>query len=713
MAKKKTSRDEELRQSEAALIAKFEARIRLPEDLDCEMQRWEDERKYVHTTAMLLDEEDAVGTNFILRNQYAALARIVPKDPAPRFAPRRYIPERGNEETPASFPEDAILYATTMEIILEFQQHKAGLKSILAGAAQDALTLPVAWIKMRTQEDFTRDPLGYGRNNDQLDLLARYERLRREYDAGEFTDTAAEYEELRILYQTVSADILKGLESRLQELQASDDAEISDDEIAQLESRVVELRENPEMLAQVSDLPEIARYVGFTYQQVDPEDIRWDWRVRRPEDLRYARWMAHRVYMTPAEIRDKWGVDDEELRGLLHRRVEGPTNSPTATTSVESDPEYGGKDPEERDRSSAGGGTDMDAPGRGTQLAVWEHWDRVQGRVFRWVQGTHKFLDNYVPEALPSRFFPFYPIIYNRVTGKMLGPSDTDLQQPLQDESNMLRTHDREARKSSHPRYLVGKGLIAKPEKQKFQDALPYEMIEVERPTDIKNSIQEIIPNTYDPRLYFRHDVISEMAQMARLPAAATGGGLEGVTATADAIANQAFAEGTDQRQGVIMAAYTAMCEAMAEINAQVMNLREAQEIAGPGAVWPEFSRQQILGMFVLDPDATPNDPQARKMELEAWMQFAQLSTQFGLPISPIPISKKFLELMGIRDNIGRYISIPALAAMNGLPATATGGAPASDPAAQPEAQGAFGSSGGSEGVTAPPSPSSIPNSPA
>lgn len=710
-------------------IRKYERRIEPPADVRDEIERWEDMRRYVHTDAMLLDEEDAVGTNFVLRNQHTACALIDPPEPAPRIVPRKWLPPAESDGAPLTYPPDLLRYAKTHEIVIEFQQKRGGLVETLAGAEQDAMTLPWAVVKMRVQEDFGLDPVGYGRNNDQLDLLKRYERLRRDYDEGLFTDTDARFAELRDLSNTIRAYILDELQTQIastEELSvdpetgaaALDDAGegvmVGADDI---HARVQQLLANPEMLVETSDLPEVAHYVGYVWQQIDIEDFRWDWNIRRPEDLRFSRWMAHRVWMTGDDIREKWGVSLERLVEAMRVNRESDGDRGAPKSSSDSDPEYGGKDAEERTRGT--GSSAEDDAMRGETYAVWEYWDRVQGRVYRWVQGTGFFLDDFVPPALPSRFFPFYVLGFNRVTGKVFGPSDTDLQSPLQDESNRMRTWQREAQKSAHPRWMISKGLLRPAEKNRFEQALPYSLTEVERADDLSKNIFPIIPPTYDPRLYDRTPSVLEMQQMAGLPAAALGAGNVGMTATSDAIANESMGKQVKVRRKAVMKIYAEIYEAMAEINAQILPEANVGEIAGPGAFWPEVDRQQVLSNFVVEAEAVEDDTAERGKELEAWVQIVTIAQQFGLPIDPIPLTKHLLGLMGIRDNIGKFISVPALLQTMGLPTPAGGNGGQGRPTPRgekPDAQGSRGAEGGAPagaGFSAPPAASSVPNSPA
>jgi hypothetical protein len=706
------------KEHEAQQIQKYENRLDPPDDVGDEMSRWQAMREYVHTDAMLLDEEDAVGTNFILRHQHVATGLIKPTRPAPRIELREWmapnVREMASSHQPMSYPQERLLLAKAHELVIDYQQQRGKLSRIIDGAIQDAQTLPVAWIKMRLQEDYELDPLGYGRHNDQLDSLARYERLRSAFDDGEFTDQCAEYGELLTLSNTIKAHVLGHLRTQLVEEAAPETSEDGEEVLAggeALQARIAMLADNPEALVELSDLPEVAHYVGYVWQQVDPEDMRWDWNITRPEDLMYARWAAHRAFMTEAEIDEQWSLkdDDERIAGATRYDNEG-----TPLAGSGDDPEYGGKDPEERFRGYGTGVGDEQA--RGTKLAVWEYWDKVQGRVFRWVHGARKFLDSFVPQAAPARFFPFYAIIFNRVTGRLYGPSDTDLEQPLQDENNRLRTWQREGQRRAHPYFMVAKGLLRPSERARFEEAIPWSVTEVERPEEISKSLEQVTPSAYNPALYDRTPSLVEMQQMKGISGAALGAGNPQVSATADAIARQSMSGQALSRQSNIMEVYTDIFEAMAQINAQVLPAENVTSIAGPGAPWPEIDRQTVLASFLFEAEAVVDDGEERRNELKAWVDFIAVIKQLGFPLASIPVGKKLLQLMGIRNNLGRFIDVNMLAQTLGMPQPTDGAGNQASTAAAPEAQGDMGVAGGApagQGFDAPPAPESLPNAPA
>lgn len=708
------AQDPNAHEGDAALISRFEVDFdEVPESVEETLSRLQDLRDYVHTTAMLRDEEDAVGTNFVLRTQYALMGILVPQDPAPVFRPRRQLAAMETAGLPFTYADAQARYAQTQEILIDYQQRQAGLSSVIQGAVQDVLTTNVAWVKAIFQEDTRRDPLGYARQNDQLDLIARYKFLQQRMleDAdGLRPDEEAELARITPAVQQAALALL--IEDAQMNPPAPGTTTLDPETGAPIMGgadprvRAIAALEQGMPTDGSFVLPEIAHFRGWTFQQVRPEDMRWDWNITRPEDLRYARWMAHRVFMTSEDIRTKWALSEDMLRDAAHFDVDGRTM------------------PSRNARTTQSAATDLDSEDveideNRIRYAVWERWDVVSGKVYVWIEGAKQFLDCYHPKATGRRFFPFFAFIFNRVTGKLIGPSDVDLQMAIQDEINTLRTHDREARKSAHPRYVVGAGLLSPSEKEKLETALPYAVVELQKANDVKTSLQELVPNAYNPMLYDISKALVDLQAMAGLPMSALGATGVGQLATEQAIARENMGVQTDYRKRIIESVMCEIYEFMAHVNAQVLTELDVITVVGPGMVWPLTDRQQILNNFVVDVRATLNDSVERQKRLNDWQTIAGIAAQLGLPLNPIEITKELLELLQLRTNLERFVLDPmTLAALRGqgIGGAPGGGAGAPPSGAAPEEQGDRGAEGGAPPMSdrqGAPAPEQVPNGPA
>lgn len=692
----------------SALIRDFEcAHTDMPEAVEHTLDNLNEWREYVHTTAMLRDEQDAVGTNFILRTQYALMGILVPESPAPVFRPRRQLAAPDMQGLPFQYEDALSRYAQTQEILIDYQQKQGGFSDMLHGLTQDALTCNIAWLKASYQEDLGRDPLGYGRQNDQLDTMARYEFLQQRMLANEVVLSDAEKQEMTHLRPVVQAAAMALLIDDIERTPPTEDTMTIDPETGNgipggADPRMAALADLESLSeGEVLVLPEISRFRGWTFQQVRPEDMRWDWNITRPEDLRYARWMSHRSYMCADDILMKWRLEPDDLRGAVSYNSDG-SKLPARSNTARDGQGHADEDPE------------IDQAEQ--RYAVWERWDITSGKVYVWVEGMKTFLDAYVPKATGRRFFPFFPLIFNRVAGKLIGPSDVELQASLQDEINELRTNEREARRSCHPRYIVAAGLLDPAEKVKLETAAPYAVIELKKADDVKAALHELIPNNYDGRLYDISKALMDMQAMAGLPLSALGATGVGDLATEQAIARENMGIQTDYRKRLIERLCSEVFEFMAQVNAQVQTELEVALVVGIGAVWPLADRQQILNNFIVDVRATLNDSVERQKRLNDWQTVAGIAGQMGLPLNPVEITKEILELLQIRTNLERFVLDPAtLQALRGQGAGGGQQQGGGGPQDAPAEQGDRGAEGGAPPMEerGAPSPENIPNGPA
>ena len=681
-------------------ITEFESLLRFPEDIKARIDDFEKMRQYVHTDAMLLDTETAVGANFVLRGQYAVLAQIAPRDPQPVARPYRAVGDL--------YTLDLVRYAETHEALVLRQQYESRLKQVIDGALQDAQTVPFVWIKARFQSNPNLDENGYSRHNDQQDTLARYQWLKAK---DHIIAGSAEERELRDLEVTVRQIVMTQLS---EDLTANPPPPAVDEagqpmmspltgepllEPDERMNRLAVLREGAG--AELEDLPEVGVYKGWVFEQVDAEDMRWDWSIRRYEDLYAARWMAHRVFMFPQEALEKFGLSEDEL-GAQATLFDAQGKVVIDASAAADDHKRTG---------------DVESSGMGRRIAVWELHHRVLGKTFVWVQGMDQFAMEYVSPARGRAFFPFFLVqVQSRVTGSFVGRSPTELQIPLQDELNMLRTHGLSARKSAHPKYVITKNALSAREKDQLEQALPYSVTELERASEIQQHLKELIPANYNPLLYDRSDTFLDWQAMAGLPMAAIGGVGAAKLATEAAIANEQMGEQADLRGALIQLLYADIYAWMMQVNAQMFDTEEVKAKVGQGAVWPEFeSRTALLDNFAVEVQSELSGRAAKAKALENWTTVVTAAQTLGAPLNPIAVMADLLKIVGVRRGLDAYLMAPDQAA--GLAAVGiagqAGGAANTPSAGGPEDQGAEGEGGGRPQMDTPPPPEKVNNSPA
>lgn len=696
--------DDETPDSEVSLVARLDRLVRIPQDIHDEVATWVDKREYVHTLAFVRDTPDTVATNYILRAQYAATAALYPRDPQPRMIPDQWMPGEGAMEGDHS--SEWLQHVRAHEIICTKQMEQAGVKGYVRGMIQDTQVDPLTWIKMRRVEDPARDPLGLRTEGagDRIRVV-RYRALKRDWDADIFDDQDARYGEMIQLNRVLKdAEIDRlGKDIAQNGVQPETDAfgvAVAPDPRVQA---IDELR--GDALLDEGELPAVAPFFeGFEFDRVAGEDMRYDWGVLRPEDLYKARWVAQRVWMTAQEIQELWGLGAEEFESLHGTERKSPE---TPAGGGESD-RYVGED--ERENHN-----DLEVDTRGNLLGVWEFWDKDTRLVYRWIGGSKRFLDTFDPhaEASTGQWFPFFALQFNRVTNKLIGPSDVDLLKPLQEELNMLRTHDREARKSSYPRFIIGAGLLGKTEKRNMRRPIPYAVIESQRASEIQQSIFALPTGNYNPALYEGSSARRDFEAMGGAPLAALGISSGADLATEVAVANQANTVQNDSRADLVAELLERIYRFAMEVNASCMSPATAQAIAGPGAPWLESAeeRRRVLEHHRVVVDAVPNSEAASKQEIQKYKDLAMVAGTLQLPLNRLTIMLEILRRAGMRANLGSFVDIAALL----QPPDEGPGVTNNPPAQDPGDQGDRGSEGGRPPTSeqgAPPAPESVPNNP-
>ncbi len=694
--------DQELPESEdsAAIAAKidvFEDLIEIP-DWCQDVYKWMDEdAKYVAEDCIYaaMDDEHSTSTNYILRNQFVLISQIYARNPTARITPS---PMMGQQ------PPGLMEFSKTLEIISKKLTDEAGFKNKLGGAIQDVQTYGIAWLKVTTQQDISKDPLGASRQNDQLDNIARLQVLLDGFQNGDFDQDSAEYSDLVDLSDTVRTYLAGNVREDIARNPPQPTSQI--DEFGQetlvpdpMDPRLAQLSqlEDPAAPIEPGVLPEVPTFIGVNIDEVLPQDIRFDWSITRPEDFYNAQWVAHRLYMSKDDISLRWNVTDEEWT-QYSENCKGRSKRPKSGSE---DPSYRSGSREEKKIND--------------YCAVWEMWDKPTNRRYVWMEGMSRFFVNEVVKTTWHKFFPFFPLVFNRVTGRFLPMSDVRLQRPLQEEINTKRTHEREACAAAYPRYIVAAGALEPDEKEKIENAHPFAVIEIERPEDVKKFFENIAAEKPDPLLYDTSKAIREIEISAGIPQQAAGGVGGAEFATEAAIANQQMGVQADRRKTLIEDMIHDINECVIELALQLFPEENAKALAGPGAVWPLVDREHLWRQLhvTIEPGMSGKPDEAKV--IQKWTGWIGLMNSIGLTVNPIEVGKQLTEEMNLGIDFARFIIDPAIIAAAGAVPGAVPGAGA-EPGAPPKPgakpPGAGPGAPPMADRASPPGMDSIPNSP-
>lgn len=680
-------------QAEAALIRQFETIQAMPEFIKDVAGKFDSHRKYVHTDVMMPGVPDGIGTNLVLRNQYVRLGQAYARDPDLSVQPKRLLapvpsmmgiqppeppqPPPGVQPDPARMQQmqqmvveqmqQAILgqfkqyletlgmFGKTVEVLVRHFADECGLRDTLEGMVQDACTVGIAWLKITWQEALGKDPLGIARNNDFADTVAKLTVLAHQFESSEFDKTDPRYQQLIDLSDTIRKQVLAEhwAQANYQMPQTGNINPEQPPQMAAQDPREIAWKSgNPADRAAIAEIP---RYRGFQANSVMPEDIRWDWTVTDPKQYRKARWIANRVYMTGTEVCEQYGCTLDDIRGV------------SPTTGAQKQPD----DPRINGVSALTASTTKDPADRETEdqrqindtFAVWERWDRSLNRVYVWVEGCDWFLSNEVPTVVSKFWYPFFPLFFNRVTGRFLPMPDVELQRNLNDEYNLMRTHDRQGRKASYPFYIGSAGSTDETDRDLIRNRVPYSYIELKKPDEVAKHFQTVAGTPYNPNLYDTSKIRQDMDEMASVPSAARGSVGDAKFSSEVQVANQQMDVQSDRYRDAVERWLEDVFTHMADILVEVFPQANAKAIAGPGAVWPYMDRESLWRNLELDIQAGSAGKPDQQKKLAMWQQFGQIcqSLGIGVPGSPqqinaAPVLDEIFNDMNIRREASEFI---------------------------------------------------------
>lgn len=362
---------------------------------------------------------------------------------------------------------------------------------------------------------------------------------------------------------------------------------------SQLEQQMAALQQNVEVIAAE----------GFVLDNVPTEDmlildptiVNFDYYVE-------ARRICQGFWFTPEEYEEEFGSITGGVKG----------NEPAY---------YGKMEPGEKS-----GGYVKSAKGKEANFVrVREVWDRAQSTVYTFADGCKEYCRApYSPSKLGERWYPFFRHGWNLRDGSCEALSDVALQQELQDEYNRTRTNYAQDREDTKPLKIIRKGGQLTPEDvERIQKAPRNSWVPVEgqggRP--LQDDVAELQGARLDPTLYDTSAIRADMELVAGRGDADAGSIAEAKTATEAEILAQGLMTRSEERQDSNEDLITEMAQYAAEIALQQLSLEQVQRIAGPSAVWPTLSKEEIFDLVTIEIRAGSSGKPNKNQEREQWLK--------------------------------------------------------------------------------------------
>lgn len=419
------------------------------------------------------------------------------------------------------------------------------------------------------------------------------------------------------------------------------------------------------MLADLQQKPDVLVREGVVFDFPSATSIIIDPKCRHLSSFLGAEWVCQEFVMSPEDLKEVYKVDIG------------------STYASYTDNRQVGHNTEKNDKCT-----------------VWEIYSKKDKMKYVVVDGYHDFLqDPESPWPELDGFWPIFPLVFNEVENeKAIFPqSDVRLLRPIQIEYNRAREGLREHRHANRPAYAVPFGMLDATDKMNLADRPAHSILELRglQPGQTVDAVlQHVKPVAIDPTLYDTSMLIDDTLRIIGSQEANLGGtAASGTTATEVSVAESSRASAVGSNVDDLDEFLGLICRAAGQVMLREFSQEYVVKVVGPGAVWPQFSREEISENLYLDIEAGSSGRPNRASEIQNWERLAPILMQVP-GISPEFLARETLRRLDDRIEAEDVIisTVPSIIAMNAQAKAQAGDAAANQgPQAGPQAPGSPG----------------------
>lgn len=401
---------------------------------------------------------------------------------------------------------------------------------------------------------------------------------------------------------------------------------------------------------------------GLTFDYPDSWSIIPDTCCRSLKTFLGCKWVAQEYFLTPEDVQEIYGVDVRQGARRYAPAITLDSNSSPVFQPVQ----HGSMDEQ-------------------TVVAVWEVWHRQTGLVLTLCDGWPDFLrEPDAPDMPTERFWPWFPYVVNETYEKdqVFPPSDVTLLRDPQKEINRGRQSLREHRLANRPKTIVPAGMLDDEDKDKLANHPANAVIELKALSpgqSVDQVLQPMRQTGVDPNLYDTNPAFEDILRVGGAQEANLGG-TSSATATETSVAEASRQTASASKIDELDDLLTLLARTGGQILLSAMSLPTVQDIVGPGAVWPELSRDDIAKEIYLEVAAGSTGRPNKAAEVQNFQQLAPIIMQIP-GIDPEAFAKEAIRRLDDRLELTDFIrpGIPSIQAMN-RQAQTTGASPENDP---------------------------------
>jgi hypothetical protein len=497
----------------------------------------------------------------------------------------------------------------TLELLYAYQvaMQLHPFKQLMKMTVRRALTVGVAYVKLGFQRVMEKRPDVVAKLSDISERLGTLERLAADIADEETDPNSAEAEQLRLLVQ--------------------------------------DLQGQSEFIA----------HEGLTYDYPSSFSIIPDTKCVHLRGFLGCDWVAEEYILSTNEVKEIYGKDVGNAYVGYRRPDSGLDVNMRASGLMQLTPE---------DRAK-GTGEDKQC------CCVWEIYNRKDGLVYMACDGYPDFLrEPSAPDTPLERFWPWFTLTFNEVDheDEVFPPGDVRLMRDMQLDYNKARQGMREHRRAARPKTAVSAGALDAEDMEKLEshpDNAILELNGLQPGQKIDDLLQpftgpEINPALYDVSPYFDDTLRVTGFQEANM------GGTNDATATQSQIAEAGRTTSMDSNVDDLDDLLTHLARYGGQLLFANVSEATVKRIVGPGAVWPDLTRQQIADEVWLEIEAGSSGNPNQAVDIANAQKIYPLIMQ--LPnIDPEFIARDLLKRMDDKLDLTQAFKspLPSIVAMN------------------------------------------------
>jgi hypothetical protein len=331
-----------------------------------------------------------------------------------------------------------------------------------------------------------------------------------------------------------------------------------------------------------------------------------------------APWNSHRIPMRYCDAQAEFELPDEIMKQANRYSAKKPQMVQRETAMVAQ------SRPSDADKfQSAGESMEYSTDTTGDFVMVEEVWDRDTNSVLTGIHGIKRWVKPAWNPTATTRFYPFFTLCTSEVDGQRHPQSLVTSSAKLVDDYNRIGSAEAEHRRRSLPGILYHKGQVGQAAMTSIEKSVTGEWtgIETTMPnTDLRAVFFQKPFAPLDLGLYDRERITRELERIWGVQEALSGAINTAKTATEADIQQSGFKARTAGRRDAMETVLGEVAQYTAELARAHVTKEDAQAIAGPDAMWPDYAgADDLRGLLVVDVRAGSSGKPDTMGERQAW----------------------------------------------------------------------------------------------